>query len=37
MCIGPVGIDLAGSFFDHYYFEDFNIDKIKHYCKTLGR
>lgn len=29
MCIGPVGIDLAGVIFDHYYFEDFNIDKIK--------
>lgn len=29
MCIGPIGIDLAGVIFDHYYFEDFNIDKIK--------
>ena len=29
MCIGPVGIDLAGVIFDHYYFKDFNIDKIK--------
>jgi len=29
MCTGPVGIDLAGVIFDHYYFKDFNIDKIK--------
>jgi len=29
MCTGPVGIDLAGVIFDHYYFQDFNIDKIK--------
>ena len=29
MCTGPVGIDLAGVIFDHYFSKDFNIDKIK--------
>ena len=37
MCIGPVGIDLAGIIFDHYYFKDFNIDKIKEcLVNTMG-
>tara|TARA_B100000073_G_C23690957_1_gene556449 strand:- start:177 stop:1256 length:1080 start_codon:yes stop_codon:yes gene_type:complete len=34
MCIGPIGIDLAGVIFDHYWFNGFDENSLKKTVRT---